>query len=312
MSSFWLAFNVVFPLLIYMVVGGFIRKCGILSRASLEQINNMIFRLLIPLSLFFDISGADLKTAVRPELFALVAGSITLVSVVTWVTVYRLVAEKRDAATIVQGVFRSNYVLFGTAISYSLCGEAGTAVTAALAIVVSPLFNILAVILFETMRGSGVKPGKMLLQILKNPLVDAGLLGVVFNLLGLRVLAVLAEPLMKLGGIATPLALVTLGGLLSFESMVSHKGYLSWAVLGRLVIVPVIALSAFIAMGYRNELLVAILAVFASPTAVASAPMAQSMGGNGALAGEIVALSSVGSLLTMFVYIFFLSGMGFI
>ena len=86
---------------------------------------------------------------------------------------------------------------------------------------------------------------------------------------------------------ASPFALICLGGMLSFRSMRHHRKKLGVVIAGRLFIVPVIGLAVGILLGYRDVELVGLLAVFASPTAVASGPMAQAMGGNGQLAGEI-------------------------
>ena len=46
-------------------------------------------------------------------------------------------------------------------------------------------------------------------------------------------------------------------------------------------------------MEYRGNELVAILDVFGVPAAVASAPVAQSMGGNGDLAGQIIQIGTI-------------------
>ena len=62
----------------------------------------------------------------------------------------------------------------------------------------------------------------------------------------------------------------------------------------------------------RGDFLVALLAIYASPTAVASAPMAQEMGGNGTLSGEIVATTTTFSIVTIFLFVFGLSGLGLI
>ena len=77
-------------------------------------------------------------------------------------------------------------------------------------------------------------------------------------------------------------------------------------------IVPVIGLAVGILLGYRDVELVGLLAVFASPTAVASGPMAQAMGGNGQLAGEIIATTSAGCIVSIFLLILFLRGFGYV
>lgn len=312
MESFTLAASVVLPLVIYMAVGGLIRRMKILSMDQLKAVNEMIFRIFIPLALFFNVYDAEFSQAFQAEVFIFAVVGVIVVFCLVWVMVSRLVRDGRDAATVIQGIYRSNFVLFGAAVATSLCDESGVALTAALAAVVIPVFNILAVVLFEVKRGGRVDVRKMIINICKNPLVDAGVLGCVFSGFHIRLPGLLAEPLADLGSAATPLALVVLGAMLSFESVVRHRKYLVWATVGRLAAVPSVMLLPAVWIGIRGDALVALLAVFASPTAVASAPMAQSMGGNGILAGEIVAATTVCSILTMFLFVFGLSAAGLI
>ena len=137
-------------------------------------------------------------------------------------------------------------------------------------------------------------------------------MGIAVGLLEIRLPELVAEPLEKLGEAATPLALVVLGGLLSAKSISGHRYHLAVAALAKLVVIPFVTVCLGILAGFRGNDLVAVLAVFASPTAVASTPMAQAMGGDGKLAGEIVAVTSVGCILTMFLWVFVLAGVGYI
>jgi hypothetical protein len=312
MKSITLAISVVFPLLVYMLVGGWIRRSGILSKQQFQAINGMVFRIFIPLTLFFHIYHADLKDSIQGSIFGFVLAAILITFAVSWIVVSRTIHDEADAATMIQGLYRSNYVLFGNYVAVSLCGQNGVALVAALAAMVVPLFNILAVILFECKRGGSVRLSDVLLHIVKNPLVQAGVLGCFFQLFSIPIPSLLEEPLQTLGDIATPLALVTLGGLLSFDSILHHRAKLLAVNFGRLVIIPLIWLTAAILLGIHGETLIAVLAVFASPTAVASAPMAQEMGGNGALAGEIVATTTTFCIVSIFLFVAALSGMGFI
>lgn len=310
MESLGLAFDVVAPLVVYMAVGGLTRKLGILREGTLLEMNTFIFKVMIPLSLFFDIYTADLSLASDPWLFVWTGILIAACFGVSLLIAKKTIREGPDVPTAAQGAARSNFVLFGTVISASIAGEDGSAVTAALCILVVPLLNILSVILFETQRGGKADMRKLLLQIAKNPLVWGGVLGAVANAVRLPMPEILFTPLNTLGDLASPLALVILGGMLSFKSMVSHKGRLLAASVGKLVIVPLVCLPIMIALGCRGPALVSLLAVFASPTAVASSPMAQALGGNGRLAGEIVAVTTAGSILTVFLFTAALSALG--
>lgn len=310
MESITLAVSVVFALIVYMLVGGLIRRWGILSQENFKALNGMVFRIFIPLTLFFNVYQADLKESIQGEVFGFVFAAVLVTFAVCWITVSRMVRDGSDAATIIQGMYRSNYVLFGNYVAMSLCGKSGIALVAALAALVVPMFNILAVILFECKRGGSLHLSEIFINICKNPLVEAGVLGCVFQLLHIRIPELLLDPLMTLGEIATPLALVTLGGLLSFDSLLRHRMYLLVINVIRLVVIPLMWLTAAVLLGMRGEVLVAVLAIFASPTAVASAPMAQAMGGNGALAGEIVATTTTFCIGSIFLFVFGLSSLG--
>ncbi len=312
MGNFLLAVKVVLPLLIYMTVGLLVRRRGIFSTEQFRALNRMTFRIFMPLTLFFNIYEAELEEAVRPDMFLFAIAFILLQYTVAWIVFTKSIKSKPDCATMIQGVYRSNFVLFGNVITASLCGESGLALVAGLAALVVPLFNILAVVLFEIKRENELDVVHMIINIFKNPLVDAGILGCIFKVFNIPFPALLQQPLSTLGDIATPLALMSLGGMLSLGSIINHRKYLAAAVTGKLILIPVAALGTAILLGYRGDALVAVLAIFASPTAVASTPMAQAMGGNGELAGEIVAATSVCCILTIFLFVLFLSGQNFI
>lgn len=312
MESFLLAAKVVLPLLVYMTVGIFIRKMSIFSLENFKALNHMVFCVFMPLTLFFNIYDSDLGGITEPKIFVFAFVFILLCFLVAWIIFTCTIKKQSDAASMIQGVYRSNFVLLGNVIAESLCGDSGLVLVAALAVMVVPMFNILAVILFEIKRSQKVNVKRIIENIFKNPLVVAGFLGGLFKAFHIPFPNLLHQPLAALGDIATPLALVTLGGILSTSSMAKHGKYLVVAVTGKLVAVPLITLIIAIVFGYRGDALVAILAIFASPTAVSSAPMAQSMGGNGELAGEIVAFTSICCLITIFLFVLFLSGQGFI
>lgn len=217
LKSFILAVSVVMPLMIYMLIGRIIRKAGIFSEECFRTLNAMVFRVFIPLTLFFDIYEADVGNTVRPGIFFFVVAGIMVSYVLAWRLASRRVDDKKKASTMIQGMYRSNYVLFGNSIAASLCGKDGMALVAALTTVVVPLFNVLAVVLFEIKRGGDIEIKKIIVNIFKNPLVEAGIFGMIFSVLHIPIPQVIREPLKELAAIATPLALVTLGGYYHLE-----------------------------------------------------------------------------------------------
>ncbi len=70
--------------------------------------------------------------------------------------------------------------------------------------------------------------------------------------------------------------------------------------LGRLIIIPGIALAFSACMGFRGVEFVALLAMFGASTAANSFTMAQQMGADAALAGDIVVWTGALCTFTLF------------
>lgn len=73
---------------------------------------------------------------------------------------------------------------------------------------------------------------------------------------------------------------------------------------------PAIGLTVAALMGFRDIAYVTLIAIFASPTAVSSFAMAESMDSDGQLAGNCVVFSSAFSCITMFFWIFISKNLG--
>lgn len=312
MDQFLLSFYIVFPLFFYILAGFCIRRLGLMDTPSFTKLNQTIFKIFIPLMLFINIYQADFTSALNPRLFILCCGLILLLFLLLCWLVPKFDSTRADIPVIVQGIYRSNYVLFGFTIASSIHPNQDIGVVSSLAAVSVPLFNVLAVLVFETFRGRKLNLLRLLKGIVTNPLIIAGVLGILFSLLHIRIPAFLEHTIADAAGLASPVALICLGGMLSFSSIRHHRLKLTVILLGRLIVVPIIALIVFISLGYRNVELTAVLALFASPTAVSSAPMAYAMDGNGELAGEVVATTSVFCIITLFFFIWFLKFHGFI
>ena len=78
MNSFMLALSVVLPLVVYMTVGGLIRRFSIFSKENFKTLNGLIFKIFIPLTLFMNVYRADLGDALKPDVFLLVLVQVIL------------------------------------------------------------------------------------------------------------------------------------------------------------------------------------------------------------------------------------------
>lgn len=63
MENLLVSFRVVLPLFIMMWLGYFLKKLRLYSDATLSEMNNVCFRVFLPILLFMNVYQSDLKTA---------------------------------------------------------------------------------------------------------------------------------------------------------------------------------------------------------------------------------------------------------
>lgn len=303
MSTFYLAFSVVFPLSCMMALGYFLRAAGLFTDAFLTQLNTLSFKVFLPMVLFINIYSSDFYALLSPKLILFAVGSVVAVFLILMVVVPLLVKENRDRSVVIQGIFRSNFILFGMPITISLYGAENTGTTAIVFAFVIPLFNLLSIVALETFSGKKSGPAKICKEVVKNPLIVAAMIALVFALTRIKLPMLIESTVSDIAKVATPLALMILGGSFRFGNLGKYKKQLAMSVVGRLIVVPGVVLPLSIRLGFRGMELAALTAMLASPTAVSSFAMAQNAGANHELAGQIVVVDSILSVVSIFGWI---------
>lgn len=302
MSIFLVCLNSVLPTFILILAGYLSRCAGIIKSHEVGRINAIAFRTFLPVMLFFNICHSDLSSAVRPRLIGFSLLCVFVIYALCVACVLLFVRDKSKHSVMIQGLYRSNFIIVGLPVVEKLMAGADLSPVAVLMGIIVPIFNVLAVITLETFKGNRVKPGKILLEVLENPLIIGSVLGILFLVLGIRLPAALDDALGKMAGIASPLMLFLLGAFFRFESMAHNWKELVQVCLGRLVFIPGIFLTISYFAGFRGVEFAALLTVFSSSTAVSSFTMAQQMGGDSELAGNIVVATSVCCAFTLYMW----------
>ena len=310
MEELRLSANAVLPVFLMMAAGYLARCLGVLERGDVGKMNRVAFRVFLPCLLFYNVYRSDLSSAVNGTLIAYAVLGVLTVFAAAYIVVLRLEPLNERRGVVMQGIFRSNYVILGLPIAQALLGDHELGPVSVLIAIVVPMFNVLAVFVLERFRGGNVKPGEIAVQVLKNPLVVSSALGIAVLLLGIRLPPILEKTVSGLGTIATPLQLFLLGAFFRFEGLGRYARALTAVTTVKLVVTPALFLSLAAVLGFRGVEFVALLGIFASPTAVNSFTMAQQMGGDAELAGDIVVSTSVFSALTMFGWIFLFKTLG--
>jgi len=223
-----------------------------------------------------------------------------------------MVKDRNFVGVVIQGIGRANYAIFGIPLVMLIYPGSDISVAAVIVICVIPIFNVLSTVALILYGEGKTSVWKIVKGILTNPLIIGTLLGLAFLLLNITLPPILDTPIQQLGSIATPFALFLLGTNIDFSKARTNLRLLTGTVIARLVLLPLVFLAGAIAIGIRDVNLAALIALYASPTAVSSFPMAQHLGGDVDFAAQQVIFTTAFSGITIFLFLFALKSMGFL
>lgn len=329
------AVNAILPVLLLILLGYILKKKNFMTEDFLKMGNKLVFKVFLPCMLFINVY--DIQS------FAVIPWDIVIYCVLIVLPIFFLglllavliTKDPKKRGVIWQCAFRSNFAIIGLSLAGALAGDGALGVAAVISAFAIPTFNILAVIsltVFVERTGDWKTSIKnVLLNIVKNPLI----IGVVSGLvcLGIRSLQIelfgeavftlkthtkfLYTALNNLKAIASPLALVVMGGQFEFSAVKGLKKEIITGTLARIVVAPLIGIGCAVLLSKYTNLLScgtnefpALIALFGSPVAVSSAVMAGSMGNDEQLATQLVVWTSIGSIVTVFLTVCILMGTG--
>ena len=302
MNVFLVCFEAVLPIFIMLIVGCGARRTGLMTEKDVRRFNAVNFKTFMPIMLFESIYSSDLETAVNPALIAYSVVAVLLMLGLCVAFVMLVEKENSKRGVMIQGLYRSNFALVGIPVADALMRGGDISVVAVQLAVVVPIFNLAAVVILEGFGGKKPNFRHMLLDILKNPLIIASALGVLFLILDINLPYALASVVEDMAGVAGPLALFTLGAFFRVGSFGKYKKELIMVCTGRLLVIPGIFLSLGYLLGFRWADFAGIMGLFASCSAIASYIMAEQMGGDSELAGNIVIVTSFLCSFTLYLW----------
>ncbi len=305
MENIIVSFNVIAPVFFLMVLGYLlVNYTSLADRKLTKQANAIVFKIFLPCMLFYNVYQSDIGAEIhsRIKLCIWAAGGLLILFVLLCLIVPKVVKQENQQGVVIQGIFRSNYVIFGVAVVQNMYGVKSTTTAAILSAILVPMYNFLAVValsIFGEKRETDWK--KIILDIVKNPLIISSVLGIIFSLLGIRLPTAVDTTVQDLAKLSTPIAFMILGGDLDFSKVRGNLKVASVVLTIKLVILPLIMIPMIVMMGYRDADLLSGLLAYQTPVAVSSYIMAQQAGADGQLAGQLVVFSSVLSIFTLFV-----------
>jgi len=328
------AVNAVMPVVLLILLGYLLKQSGFLSKDFVKTGNKLVFNVCLPCMLFINVYDIDGFSSINWDIVIYCVVMLLVIFALGFFTAVLVTKVPERRGVIWQCTFRSNFAIIGLSLAGALGGEDAVAVAAIVSSFTVPVFNILAVIALSLfVKDGGEKKTdirKILGNIAKNPLI----ISVVLGLLCLAIREVqmmhfgtavftlkvqgklLYTTLNNLKAIASPFALLVLGGQFEFSAVRGLLKEIAAGTVWRIVLAPLLGIGGAILLSGAGILSCgvneypALIAMFGSPVAVSSAVMAGSMGSDEQLATQLVVWTSLFSILTIFSEVCLLMAMG--
>lgn len=307
MDSFIYSLNATVPIFLVMIIGWVIKRFNIINDEFVSVCNKYVFKVALPFLLFKDIKNADMSTGfdLKFVLYCMIVTTICFLG--TWAICEIAVKDDTIIGSFVQGSCRSSAAILGMAFIQNMYSDSGMAPLMIVSAV--PLFNIYSVIVL-TFKGQNNDAGgnirKAFINVIKNPIIIAIFLGLPFSILGIRFPQIIEKTITNVSQTATPLALIAIGaGFEGRKALKKLKPAITASFI-KLILLAALFLPAAVMMGFRNQELMAILIMLASPSTVTCYIMAKNMNNDAVLSSSIIVLTTLLSSVTLTGWIFIL------
>lgn len=327
LDSLLFAANAIIPMMLLLLLGYLLGRRGYFSAETLKQINRFVFRFCVSSMMFRGIYTLSSLSDISMDTMGFVLVSVVTLTLIGWAEAQLCTKERGRRGVIIQNSFRSNIGVVGLYLAGALGGAEGTSACAGIQAPVIIYNNIIAVTcltVYSDRQGSRPGIGGILHRIAVNPMILGQVSGLVCLLIRpLIPLGADGTPVFSLAGdlpflysvidelasITAPMLLVLLGAQVDFGAVSHFRKELIVGVMHRLAIAPAVGFGmALLAqklglLAITPALTAALVGLYGSPAAVASAVMTEEMGGDAELARQYVVWTSALSSLSLFILV---------
>lgn len=311
-ENLWICINGIVPIFLLVGLGILLRKWNIADETFGQKATTVVFRLVLPVMIFQDIAAAEFETNFDGKAIGIVAVSIVLWFLLSWVLSRIVTPDDKKRAAFAQGAFRANYAILGFPLTKVIFGQAGLTNGPVILAMGMVLLNIFSVITLETFLGKKKGIRGTLTGIAKNPIIVSAVLGTAFNLSGLSIPTVLDKTITYVADMCVPLSLITVGISMQYKGFKDILPLSIGASLLKTLFLPLVFLPVAYLLGIRGDTLGALFVFWASPSAVAGYAMTRDMGGDYDLYGNIIIFSTLFSFFVIFFGVFILKNLGIV
>lgn len=304
--------DITLPVFAMVFIGLGLKRLKWIDSAFVSTASALVFKATLPTLIFLSLIKADLSVALDVSLMAFFAAATLAQFLLSWGWAHYRVARE-DRGIYVQGAFRGNCGVVGLALAAGMYGNYGLSAGSLLLGVVIVMYNALSVVVLATYQpGQSTDWRSLLKHVATNPLIISVFAALPFTAFSIPLPSWLITSGDYFASLTLPLALICIGATLSVSSIRDSRQVALGASWMKMVILPVLSTAAAWLVGFSGAQLGLLFLFFASPTAAASFVMVKAIGGNVALAANIIAITTLMASVTVTLGVFVLRLLGWI
>jgi predicted permease len=292
-----------FPVFSLILAGILFKRYGLTNKPFLATADRLIYYIFFPALLFWKIGSARID--VTPQLlrfYMAVAGAVVIVYLASLLYIIVFNVPKYQAGAFSQSCYRFNTYI-GVAIILNLFGTQGVARFGVLIGVMIPLINLLAV---TTLIWFSKQPGNWRRQVgmtgralISNPLILACLCGLLYARFEQEFPPFIDNTLSLGASVSLPLALFSIGGSLTLETLRMHLSLATVSVVLKLLVLPVLGYTLMRILDVDPVYIPVGAIFFALPTSTAIYVLSAQLSSDTAYASAAIALSTAMSFFSL-------------
>lgn len=294
--------NSVVPIFAVIALGGVLKRLGMIDETFIRVSDRLIYYIFFPALLFWKIGKPAPADGIYWELIFAVLSAVSVAFVISLVVVRMLKIPNYEVGSFSQSCYRfSTYI--GMAVVLGASGEEGVRQFGVLIGFVIPFINVLAVSSLIWFSGESyswrIKSWMLIKAMVSNPLIVACGCGIAYSSLRIPFPTFVDNTLGLMSLLALPLALVSIGGSLTFDKFKGHLKYSTTAALLKLVLLPVVGYAFLLVFHVSGPAVKIAMIYFALPTSPANYILSAQLNSDVELATAAIVLStllSIGSL----------------
>ncbi len=291
--------NVIIPIFVVIAVGSFVKRIGLLDDDFFKMSDKFVYYVCFPALLFWKIGEPDGQVANLASQMIVVFATVTAGFAMSIILIYTVGISRFAAGSFAQGCFRFNSYV-GLGVVLGALGEEGIKYFGILIGLIIPYINVLcvgALIWFAEKDYDRTNQLRIMFKALvSNPLIIACAAGILWSKTAIGFPALVDQVLKLLSGVTLPLALVSIGGGLSFRSLgeTARPAILSTVV--KLVFMPLVGFYLLNLFKVQGMAMQTAMIFFCLPTATSTYILSSLLGSDTRVASSVIMVSTLASL----------------